>query len=156
MIESAPQETCIFCKLTSGRLPASVVYKDDDWLAFMDIHPIRQGHVLILPIRHVARLHELDRTSQTKLFTLADAIVRAQEASGFALGGSNLMLNDGIAANQHIPHLHLHCIPRQRGDTLGFGMRLLARTVGIFGSSKDRAELDAVAATLVQNLPPQV
>ena len=155
MTDPVANADCIFCGITSGRLPASVVYRDANWLAVMDIHPIREAHVLILPQRHVARLHELDRVSQTRLFALADAIVRAQEASGFAVGGSTLLLNDGVAANQHIPHLHLHCIPRQRGDTVGFGLRLLARTVGLFGRRADRATLDATATTLASHLPPQ-
>lgn len=153
MNDDASRNDCIFCGIASGRLPASVVYQDADWLAVMDIHPIRAGHVLIIPRRHVGRLAELDQTSRARLFVLADAIVRAQEAAGFAVGGSNLLLNDGVAANQHIPHLHLHCIPRRRGDTVGFGLRLLARTFGLFGRSIARSELDAVAAAIAQRLP---
>lgn len=153
MNDDASRNDCIFCGIASGRLPASVVYQDADWLAVMDIHPIRAGHVLIIPRRHLGRLAELDQASRARLFVLADAIVRAQEAAGFAVGGSNLLLNDGVAANQHIPHLHLHCIPRRRGDTVGFGLRLLARTFGLFGRSIARSELDAVAAAIAQRLP---
>ena len=147
---------CIFCGIADGLLPASVVYSDADWLAVMDIHPIRNGHALIIPRRHVARLAELGAPERERLFVLADAIVRAQEAAGLSAGGSNLLLNDGVAANQHIPHLHLHCIPRRRGDTAGFGLRLLARTFGLFGRSVDRGVLDDVAGRIAGHLAPDL
>ena len=153
MNDDATRNDCIFCGIADGRLPASVVHKDADWLAVMDIHPIRQGHVLLIPTRHVSRLSELDPAERERLFALANAIVRAQETAGFATGGSNLLLNDGVAANQHIPHLHLHCIPRRRGDTIGFGLRLLARTFGLFGRGVDRAALDRAAAAIAERLP---
>lgn len=154
---AGPQtDHCIFCGIAHGRLPASVVHEDTDWMAVMDIHPIRRGHVLLIPRRHVSRLSELSSSEQQRLFLLADRILKAQEASGHAAGGSNLLLNDGVAANQHIPHLHLHCIPRRRGDTLGFGVRLLARTIGLFGFGTRRTELDRIAAEIqarLSNIP---
>lgn len=148
MTSTPPHADCIFCGIASGRLPASVVHGEADWLAVMDIHPIRRGHVLLVPRRHVARIGELAGAAQQRLFVLAHALLQAQEASGLAAGGGNLLLNDGIAANQHIPHLHLHCIPRRRGDTAGFGIRLLARTLGLFGRAANRNGLDADARTL--------
>lgn len=146
------QQRCIFCGIAHGRLPASIVHRDAHWLAVMDIHPIRTGHVLIVPTRHVARIAELEPDAQRRLFALADAVLRAQEAEGLAAGGGNLLLNDGIAANQHIPHLHLHCIPRRRGDTVAFGLRLLARTAGLFGRAAERTRLDATARALAVRL----
>lgn len=143
---------CIFCGIASGRLPASLVHQDQDWLAVMDIHPIRVGHVLIIPRRHVARIAELSAPAQQTLFGLADRVLRAQEATGHARGGANLLLNDGVAANQHIPHLHLHCIPRRPGDALGFGSRLLARTLGLFGRKTGRGQLDAIASDLARHV----
>ena len=139
---------CIFCAIAAGQLPASIVHQDSDWLVVMDIHPIRPGHALIIPRQHTARISELQDGARQRLFALADAVLRAQEALGLAEGGGNLLLNDGIAANQHIPHLHLHCIPRRRGDTAAFGMRLLARTFGLFGRQADRAALDRDADAL--------
>ncbi|MCD9032933.1 HIT family protein [Luteimonas sp. Y-2-2-4F] len=152
MSADAAQARCIFCDIAGGRLPASIVHRDAHWIAAMDIHPIRAGHVLIVPSRHVARIAELEPAAQRRLFALADAVLRAQEAEGLAAGGGNLLLNDGIAANQHIPHLHLHCIPRRRGDTVAFGLRLLARTAGLFGRRADRAQLDASARALAAHL----
>ena len=152
----ADPASCIFCGIASGRLPASIVHEDDEWMAVMDIHPIRTGHVLLIPRRHVSRLSELAEGEQPQLFLLSDRILKAQEAAGCANGGSNMLLNDGVAANQHIPHLHLHCIPRRRGDTLGFGLRLLARTVGLFGFGTKHDELNTVATAIkaqMQALP---
>lgn len=144
---------CIFCAIVAGDLPSSVVHDDAHWIAVMDIHPIRTGHVLILPKRHVGRIADLDPSAQQRLFALADSVLRAQEANGHAIGGGNLLLNDGIAANQHIPHLHLHCIPRKRGDMAGFGLRLLARTFGLFGRRANREALDGIARALALRIP---
>lgn len=145
---------CIFCAIVAGDLPSSVVHEDAHWMAVMDIHPIRTGHVLIVPKRHVGRIADLDPSAQQRLFALADGILRAQESSGHAAGGGNLLLNDGIAANQHIPHLHLHCIPRKRGDMAGFGLRLLARTFGLFGRKANREALNDIARALASRIPP--
>lgn len=143
---------CIFCAIASNRQPASFVHQEQDWIAVMDIHPIRRGHVLIIPRRHVARISELSPAAHQTLFGLADRILRAQEAIGLARGGGNLLLNDGIAANQHIPHLHLHCIPRRPGDTIAFGARLLTRTFGLFGAKTGRVHLDAIADDLAHHV----
>lgn len=154
MNHDTPHAGCIFCAIVAGDLPSSVVHEDAHWMAVMDIHPIRSGHVLIVPKRHVGRIAELDPSAQQRLFAMADAVMRAQEASGHAVGGGNLLLNDGIAANQHIPHLHLHCIPRKRGDMAGFGLRLLARTFGLFGRQANREALDGIARALAAHMPP--
>lgn len=143
---------CIFCDICEERLPASIVHRDERWLVFMDIHPIRQGHALIVPRTHLAHLNQLDDDARSGLMRLAASVMTAQEKAGFAAEGGNLLLNDGVAANQHVPHLHLHCIPRKRGDLIAFGMRLLARTFGLFGRKTDRQRLDSMAATLAQHL----
>lgn len=148
-----PKPACIFCEICEERLPASIVHRDERWLVFMDIHPIRQGHALIVPRTHLAHLNQLADDARSELMRLAARVMAAQEKAGFAAKGGNLLLNDGVAANQHVPHLHLHCIPRKDGDQFAFGTRLLSRTLGIFGRKTDQQRLDEIARTLSQHLP---
>lgn len=151
-LKSTSKPVCIFCDICEERLSASIVYRDQRWLVFMDIHPIRQGHALIVPRAHIAHLNQLDDEARSGLMRLAARVMDAQEKAGFSAKGGNLLLNDGVAANQHVPHLHLHCIPRKRGDQLAFGTRLLSRTFGLFGRKADRHELDSMAAVLAKHL----
>lgn len=119
---------------------------------FLDIHPLREGHALIIPRTHLAHLNQLDDDGQSDLMRLAARVMAAQEQAGFAVKGGNLLLNYGVAANQHVPHLHLHCIPRKGGDGIAFGTRLLSRTFGIFGRKTARKRLNEMARTLSQHL----
>lgn len=106
---------CIFCQIHTGRASASFVHECDDFIAFMDIHPMRPGHVLVLPRRHRQHLHELPQQMRDRLFGLGLAIGNAQRQLGAE--AVNFVINDGRVANQTVPHLHLHVVPRRRGDT---------------------------------------
>lgn len=149
---------CIFCDIEAGRLPASVVYQDDRCVCLMDIHPVGRGHALVIPRRHAARLHELPDDERAHLLGVAGKVLTAQRRMGLARDGANLLLNDGSAANQHVPHLHVHLIPRQRGDGLRVFGRFAARLLSLFGRRQPRDELDRLAAQLADALrqdPPQ-
>lgn len=143
---------CLFCRILAGELLASVAHQDEHCLVIMDIHPLQPGHALILPRRHAARLDEFDAAERGHLFALAARVMAGQRAAGLAPDGGNLLLNDGSAANQHIPHLHLHCIPRRRGDSLAVGARMLSRMVNLFGFAAGRECLEQSARTLAQAL----
>ena len=137
---------CIFCAISSGRLPASRVWEDEAFIAFMDIFPMRPGHVLIIPRHHVDRLHELPVDERAALFTLGTRIAAAQRATG--ADDVNYIINDGPAANQSVPHVHLHVVPRRRGDTLRLLGRLLRKPVeGLLGPT-NRGVLDSLAREL--------
>lgn len=141
-------DSCIFCRIAVGDLPASLVHQDADWLVLMDIHPVRAGHVLVVPRAHRAHLAQFDADTRSTLIGWADRILRAQQVAGFAAGGGNLLLNDGVAADQHVPHLHMHCIPRRRGDGLKVVGGLVQRMFGMFGRAAPRARLDQQAEEL--------
>jgi histidine triad (HIT) family protein len=136
---------CIFCDIAGGTAAASVVYRGETCLAFMDVHPIRQGHVLVIPIEHSARLDEIDPRARQELLTTASRVLAALRKSGLARDGANLLLNDGSAANQHVPHVHIHVIPRTRGDRLKTIACFVGRMLNVFGRSAKRAELERVA-----------
>lgn len=145
---------CIFCQIVNKSLPASVVYEDDLCMVFMDIFPIKPGHVLIIPKTHGACLHELDEKIRSHLFALANAVLSAQRVAGIVSDGANLLVNDGKAANQHVPHVHVHIVPRHRGDLLRVVWTFLTRMLNFFGKDKKKTELDRLAALIRANLSP--
>ncbi len=108
---------CIFCKIVSNEIPSVKVYEDDRVFAFMDINPLNDGHILIIPKAHAATIYEITEadflavTSATH--KLAAAVKKALNPDGI-----NLMQLNGRAANQVVPHLHIHIVPRWSGDGL--------------------------------------
>ncbi len=107
----------IFDRLISGQLPASYVYQDDRCVAFMDINPISRGHVLVVPRLSKPTLAELDPALSNHLWQVAQRIALAQQR-GLRSKAQHFLVNDGKAASQTVPHVHLHVIPRYAGDTL--------------------------------------
>ncbi len=132
---------CVFCAISAGQAPASVVYQDDDIMAFMDIRPVNQGHLLVIPRRHATDLAELDEQIGARCFTVAQRLAAGLRRSGVRCEGINLFLADGVAAGQEVFHVHLHVIPRYAGD----GFRLII-TYPPF--PPDRPELDTLAARI--------
>jgi histidine triad (HIT) family protein len=106
---------CVFCRIAAREVPAEVVYEDDRVIAFLDINPLNPGHTLVVPKVHVERLSDLPAELCGPLLGAASRLARAaREALGAA--GVNLVVNDGRAAGQAVPHLHLHLVPRFPGD----------------------------------------
>jgi histidine triad (HIT) family protein len=114
----AATETCVFCEITAGRAPASVVLEDDVAVCFLDIQPVNPGHLLVVPRSHVPGLSELDPETGTHLFAMALRTQEAVRASGLRCEGINILVADGAGAGQEVPHVHLHVIPRFDGDSL--------------------------------------
>ena len=138
--------SCEFCEIVAGRAPASVVHRDDQCIAFMDIGPVTRGHLLVVPIEHATHLADLDREVGGRLFALAQTLAAAIRRSELKPEGINLFLADGEAAGQEVFHVHLHVLPRYRGD--GFGRKLPEGC----GPDADRARLDRDAVTIVKAL----
>lgn len=121
-------------------------------MAIMDIFPLGEGHVLVLPKQHGVLISELDISIQTHLFAIGSQIVEAQRKAGFGIKGTNFLLNDGKAANQTVPHIHLHLIPRKKGDFLKAIPKLALHVTGVFGKATKRETLDRHAALIKQHL----
>ena len=107
---------CVFCKIIKRELPASIVYEDETCLGFLDIHPISEGHVLIIPKEHKERFTQLDSKVAGHLFQVGQIILAAIEKSEVRIEGANLFLSDGVVAGQEVMHSHLHIAPRFEGD----------------------------------------
>ncbi|MEF8778176.1 MAG: HIT family protein [Natronomonas sp.] len=108
-------ERTIFEQIINGELPAEVVYETDDVIAFLDANPLAPGHTLVIPKEPYARLRDTPSELSAKVFAavrkLATAIEDALDADATTVG-----INDGAAAGQEIPHLHVHIVPRSEGD----------------------------------------
>lgn len=110
---------CIFCKIAAGTVPAAKVYEDATQLAFMDIAPIRPGHVLVIPKRHYEYLTEMPAEAVADLARLFPAVARAVVAAMKA-DGFNLHQTNGRCSGQSVPHVHFHIIPRHNNDGYSF------------------------------------
>jgi diadenosine tetraphosphate (Ap4A) HIT family hydrolase len=105
-------DDCIFCAIVAGRAEASVVHEDDDVIAFLDLHPVTPGHLLVVPKRHSVGLEDTDPETGRRVWSVAHDLARALRRSSLRTEGINLLLCDGEAAFQSVFHLHLHVIPR--------------------------------------------
>lgn len=143
---------CIFCGILEGRLPASIVHEDETCTVLMDIHPLSRGHVLVIPRQHAVQLTELPSQTSQHLFSVARQVLQAQRALGWGLEGSHILLNDGRRANQMVPHVHIHVIPRERRDGPGILGRLTLHVTGLFGRAEKRERLEDQARALNQKL----
>jgi histidine triad (HIT) family protein len=132
-------EDCIFCKILTGELEISLVYRDDVCAAFMDIQPVNPGHLLVVPNRHAAYLADLKEEEGAQIFRVARRLAGALRNSGVKSEGVNFFLADGEAAMQDVFHVHLHVFPRYDGD--GFGLKF---PPGYF-QRPERKELNEVA-----------
>jgi diadenosine tetraphosphate (Ap4A) HIT family hydrolase len=139
---------CIFCEVIAGRLPGSFVHRDDLVVAFLDTKPVNEGHLLVAPVRHVERLADLDEGSASRVWQIGRLLAGVLASSGLRGEGLNLVVNDGVAAQQTIAHFHLHVLPRFAGD--GFGYRFPPG----YGKLRERQTLDALADRLAALVPP--
>ncbi|MFI1915301.1 HIT family protein [Nocardia sp. NPDC020380] len=139
---------CIFCEIVAGRAPATKIYEDDTLLAFLDVRPITRGHTLVIPKQHASDLDELDPALAAHVFAFGHRLAKAVRRGDLGADAANLLLNDGKAAFQTVHHVHLHVIPRHRGDTLIFAKGFVLRRPHDRESTAAalRAGLDRLAA----------
>lgn len=110
---------CLFCKIVSSTIPASVVHETDDLIAFLDIHPLADGHLLVVPREHYTQLDLIPGDVCARVCSALPALGRALlTATGAA--GFNVLQSNGRAAGQVVGHVHFHLIPRRPVDELGF------------------------------------
>jgi len=106
---------CVFCRIVRGGAPAHIVYRDEYSIAFLDIHPLVDGHTLVIPKGHYQLLEDLPLSEIGSVF---EAVHQVSSAVRKALGApaTTIGINNGRAAGQVVPHLHVHVIPRYVGD----------------------------------------
>ena len=106
---------CVFCQIVAGDLPAELVLETDELVAFLDTRPVFKGHVLLVPREHVDTLPDLPAGLRDPFLAAAQRIaIAVKDALGAQ--GSFVAINNTVS--QSVPHLHLHVVPRTKGDGL--------------------------------------
>jgi len=108
-------EDCIFCSIVAGDIPARTVHETDDVMAFLDANPLARGHTLVIPKAHAEHVGDLNDDLASSLFAVVSELTpRIQSTVG--ADAANVGINDGEAAGQEVPHVHVHIVPRFDGD----------------------------------------
>ncbi|HIH75543.1 MAG TPA: HIT family protein [Methanosarcina sp.] len=137
-------DNCLFCKIIAGEIPSKKVYEDNAVYAFLDIYPASEGHTLVAPKKHFSKFTDMGAEDVALLFEAARKITAAVEKA-FSAEGTNIGINNGEVAGQEVPHVHVHVIPRKKGDG-GRGIKSIVWT------EPDRTNLDEVAEKIRKNL----
>ncbi len=108
---------CIFCKIIAHQAPAEIVYEDAGAIAFLDVHPIVPGHILVVPKNHCRNLFDFDAASGESLMRAERAVAQAMRAA-FNADGLTVLQSNERAGGQSVFHYHAHIVPRYNGDGL--------------------------------------
>jgi histidine triad (HIT) family protein len=106
---------CLFCSIVAGDTPATIVASDDEIVAFLDIRPLFPGHVLVAPRHHVETVTDLPVARVGPFFERIQRMARAVEQ---AMGAQGTFVAINNRVSQSVPHLHVHVVPRTKGDGL--------------------------------------
>lgn len=114
-IQKKAMQDCLFCKIVRGEIPSRKIFENENILAFLDIHPVNPGHVLVIPKKHSLFLTQLKDSELSELIKvvrdIASIVFEITNAEGITI-----TQNNGKAAGQVIPHIHFHIIPRFEND----------------------------------------
>jgi len=106
---------CVFCRILAGEVPAHIVFEDPATVAFLDARPVFKGHVLVVPRQHYVTLADLPPAAVGPLFEPV-RLLSAAVPAGLGAQGTFVALNNVVS--QSVPHLHVHVVPRTKGDGL--------------------------------------
>jgi histidine triad (HIT) family protein len=114
-VDRSPPGQCIFCRLVSHEIPASIVWEDAQTLAFMDLGQVNPGHVLVASKRHAATVLDLSADEAAAVMRTAHRVAQAIAAT-FDPPGLTLLQANGQEGEQTVFHFHMHVVPRHAGD----------------------------------------
>lgn len=132
-----PDAPCVFCRIVAKEIPASIVYETPYVVSFLDVNPLADGHLIVIPREHYSRLDELPLEVGKEVLGVLPALGKAL-ISVTGAAGYNLLQNNGEAAGQVVSHLHFHLVPRNDGDGLGYRWN-----AGTYASGRDVQLADA-------------
>ena len=111
----AGEAACTFCQIVAGERSAAVVLDEEHLVGFLDVRPVFKGHVLLVPRRHVETLPDLPAELRDPFLEAAQRLSAAMQT---ALGAQGSFVAMNNVVSQSVPHLHLHVVPRTKGDGL--------------------------------------
>lgn len=107
---------CVFCKIIEGKIKAKVIAETDKSLAFLDAFPLAKGHTLVIPKKHHQKIQDMSQDESRDVFELVHKVLPKVDA----VSGSTLVAaHNGRDAGQEVPHVHIHLVPRSKGDSAG-------------------------------------
>lgn len=101
---------CLFCKIRDGEIPAKIVFRDEECLAFEDLRPQAPTHLLFIPLEHISTLNEVDLQNEALVGHLVVTAAKHAKELGFSEAGYRLVMNCNRDAGQTVFHLHLHLL----------------------------------------------
>jgi histidine triad (HIT) family protein len=137
-------QECIFCQIVSKKIPAKIVYEDDNSLAFLDINPINPGHTLVISKAHSETILDVQPENFSKLTQTVKIIAEALDKS-LNPDGINVLQNNKEIAGQGVPHIHFHVIPRFKDDGVPYFFGTHAKKV-------EEKELEKIANKIKSNI----
>ena len=143
---------CVFCKIIAGELPGIEILRDETCIILMDIFPITPGHLMVIPLEHHVFSHELDPAVRSHIFEKAAILSDVLCRSDLKAKGTHILINDGKAANQHIPHVHMHVIPRYKYDLIFILLDLMTRFINPLMYIGRQRRLERQAAAIRKSL----
>lgn len=132
-------DDCVFCRIIAGKLPCHKVYEDEKFISFMDINPVSEGHVLVLPKKHFATLLDVDPETAAAYLPVVRKVAE-RVCSALGVKDFNVLNANGKLAQQSENHVHYHIVPRRPNDGLDLWFHGRKETT--------REELAALAAKL--------
>lgn len=133
---------CIFCKIAAKEIPAGIIHEDESCVAFLDVNPLAEGHILVIPREHRVSPVDMSPAECGALFSavpkLGRALIEVTGAEGF-----NVLLNSGRVSGQVVMHAHVHLIPRRSDDGLGYRWN-----AGEYPAGRDAEVLEAYRKVL--------
>jgi len=142
-ISDTEEQRCIFCQIAVKKVSVHIIYENKNTMAFLDNRPAEQGHTLVIPKNHIETIYDLSEDDISCLFTIVRNIAVTLK-NAFNPDGMSIIQRNGIAADQHIFHVHVHVIPRFTG-------RHLRRMEEIPEASSE--ELETIATRLRNKTP---
>ena len=107
---------CIFCKIANGEIPSKIINSSQLSVAFLDAFPLAKGHTLVIPKNHHVRIQDMSNEENSDLFSLVHNVIpKIDQITGATL----VAVHNGKEAGQEIPHVHVHLVPRTKGDSAG-------------------------------------
>ncbi len=139
--------SCLFCDILNGKKDGHFLYEDDSHVAFLDRYPIDVGHSLVLPRKHHEKITDMTPEDVGTIFAIvpkiAKAILNATGADAFSIGQNN-----GRAATQIVPHVHIHIIPRYNNKVL-YGQSVKLQMLMIFQNLQKRFKVFLLSMTWI-------
>lgn len=136
------ESDCIFCKIAAGEIPCTKLFEDDAAVAFLDIGPLAEGHVLLIPRGHYVTIDEMPAPQAAAMLTHLPALAKAIKAAT-GCEGLNVLQNNGTCAHQVVQHVHFHLIPRNPGDDFHFNW-----PAGMYTTGRAEQLADAIKKNL--------